>query len=93
MVSFAFFDYRIEPVAIFWGAPASLDSGIIGCFFPCFLMDARPLNSIAVLFVDVGVETKGVLQSCSMQVVAFEPVWRCVVFSFEDKTRTNCVCH
>jgi hypothetical protein len=51
MVSFAFFDYRIASVAIFWGAPASLDSGIIGGFFPCFLTDARPLNSITVLFI------------------------------------------
>jgi hypothetical protein len=44
MVSCAFFDYRIASVAIFWGALASLDSGIIGCFFPCFSTDARPLN-------------------------------------------------
>jgi hypothetical protein len=51
MVSCAFFDYRIASVAIFWGAPASLDLGIIDCFFPCFLTDARPLNSIAVLFI------------------------------------------
>jgi hypothetical protein len=48
---FRIFYYRIVSVAIFWGAPASLDSGIIGCFFPCFLSDARPLNSIVVLFI------------------------------------------
>jgi hypothetical protein len=36
VVSFTFFDYRIASVAIFCGAPASLDSGIIGCFFLAF---------------------------------------------------------